>query len=255
MDELIKVKDKRIEEYEELLLKKEALLKECYQIEQEYLRQFGKLLYEAFERKVECIKKKKIIAYCQKLQNQGKDVEINALNTYIDTCMEEYYQQLETLLKDLSNAKASKWVSDRIIQKIKKIYYGIAKKIHPDTNPTLKDDKTVRNLWDRTVIAYRCNDLNEIEEIDFLVDQYLNLIDYKHTDIVVNQIEKKIKDLEKEIIMIISTDPYLLSEFINDPTHIKEKKEELKKEIEEYTAYSKELDEVIQKFNIEKRLS
>ena len=64
-------------------------------------------------------------------------------------------------------------------KEIKNIYYKIAKLIHPDTNPSLAKDENIKSLWNRTIIAYNCNDLKEIEELEVLVNQYLESINYK----------------------------------------------------------------------------
>ena len=65
MDELIKKENGKYKKYEELLLKRDQLNKEAGAIHTLYIKEFGELLLEDFELKVECIKKKKQISYCQ----------------------------------------------------------------------------------------------------------------------------------------------------------------------------------------------
>ena len=69
---VIKVKDTKAILYEELLLKKENLKKDGVQYRINYMKRFGDLMIESFEKKILCIKKKKMIAYCQRCVNQGK---------------------------------------------------------------------------------------------------------------------------------------------------------------------------------------
>ena len=64
MDDLIKMNDGQYQKYEELLLKRDQLNKDAGSIHTAYMKEFGELLLENFELKIDCIKKKKMIAYC-----------------------------------------------------------------------------------------------------------------------------------------------------------------------------------------------
>ena len=63
MTDLIKVKNTSYILYEELLLKKENLRKEGRQYYISYMKLFGDLMVEVFRKKIECIRKKKMIAF------------------------------------------------------------------------------------------------------------------------------------------------------------------------------------------------
>ena len=127
--------------------------------------------------------------------------------------------------------------------------------IHPDMNPDLKDDETVTDLWNRTVAAYDCNDLKELEELQVLVNRYLGSISYKHDDIVIPNIEEKIFELNEEIDHILNSDPYMFRYLLNDKEAVEDKKKDLKNEISDYEKYARELEEVIASFHMEKRYS
>ena len=51
--------------YEELLLKKEQLLKDAESYRIAYIKEFGELTADVFKAKIECIRIKKNIAFCQ----------------------------------------------------------------------------------------------------------------------------------------------------------------------------------------------
>ena len=67
-------------------------------------------------------------------------------------------------------------------------------------------------------------------------------------EIEIPDIEEKIRKLEDEIHQIISTDPYRFKELLDDKELVAAKKEDLQREIDEYTAYEKELQEILKTF-------
>ena len=97
--------------------------------------------------------------------------------------------------------------------------------------------------------------LNELEHLQVMINHYLESIDYKHDDIVIDNIEEKIFELNEEIDRIINTDPYMYKYLLSDPDEVKEKKEDLKKEISDFLNYADELDKVIAGFHIERSFS
>ena len=59
--DIIKLKNTSYTKYEEVLLRRDNLRKEAEHFHMEYIREFGSLIIKAFEIKVECIRKKKMI--------------------------------------------------------------------------------------------------------------------------------------------------------------------------------------------------
>ena len=145
------------------------------------------------------------------------------MHTYIDSVMQSYNKKLQDLVEDVEISKQAKQISEQEVLEIKHLYYKIAKKIHPDMNPTLFANKKVRELWERTAIAYNCNILSELQDINVLVDELcLANADYK--------IEK-----------VDSRD---------DQNEIKERREEIQEEIDEYKEYKQNLEKKLKKFDI-----
>ena len=62
-DEIIRVKNSAYSRYEELLLRRDELRKEAFQLERQYVRTFGDLILQVFEKKIECIRKNKTIEF------------------------------------------------------------------------------------------------------------------------------------------------------------------------------------------------
>ena len=58
----------------------------------------------------------------------------------------------------------------------------------------------------------------------------------------------RIAEIEKEINDIISTEPYRYKHLLEDDALVAEKKAELQREIDEYTKYEKELQDILKTF-------
>ena len=255
MSELIRSNNDSYERYQELLIRRDVLRKEAFQYENEYVRRFGELIAKSFEAKIRCIEKKKIISYCQSILNKGGVIDQAQMEEYIATIMADYNEQLRDMLQRNDAARTSGHVSEYEFRQIKKIYYAIARMIHPDMNPDLKEDETILDLWNRTMAAYECNQLKELEELQVLVNNYLSSIDHRHDDVIIPDIEEKIFALNEEIEKIINTDPYTFKYLLSDPEAVKEKKKDLEDEIDDFNNYAKQLDEVIASFHLERAYS
>lgn len=254
--DIIKVENTSYAKYEEVLLRRDNLRKEAEQYQLDFIKTFGDLITESFQLKIECIKKKKMITFCQRQMNQGKDISSAALTAYIEKEMASYQKELDEMLRDVQIARSAGTVTDAELRKIKKIYYALVKLIHPDMHPELSSDETLKGYWNRIVIAYTHNDLDELQALDSLVRMYLTEralgTDCKHE---IENLEEKIEKVEHDIDQIVSTNPYLYRLLLADPDEIEEKKHEYRDEIDAYTKYSAELDEVLSAFEIKEMFS
>lgn len=251
MGELIKKDNDLYNKYEELLLKRDQLYKEACSIETSYVKEFGDLLLKDFELKVECIKKKKMISYCQAAINRGKAIDVQDMNEQIERSMAMYNAQLKQMLASKEDADNSKVSPSYKVERAKRIYRRLAKTIHPDINPEAAANEQIRELWERIVIAYHANDDEELDNLEVLVMKVLKDNGDIVTEPVIDDIEERIEKLEREINDITTTEPYTYISLLSDDKKVTAKKEELNKEIEEYKAYSTELSEVLQKLLLE----
>ena len=255
MTELVKTANTAYTRYEELLIRRDVIRKEAFHYQMDYLREFGELLSDVFEAKIKCIEKKKIIAYCQKKLNRGEKLLQSDIDQYINSVMADYYDELRFMLERNKGAKGGKVINELTYRKIKSVYYKIAKLIHPDMNPSLKDDETVKQLWNRAVVAYDCNELKELEEVLVLVNKYLDSINYQHVDLDIPDLNEKIFELNEEIEKILNTDPYQYKYLLSDNELVDEMKNDLTEELADYKKYEEELNEVIASFGIERVIS
>lgn len=243
MDELI------FEEYKNLILKREKLRKDAQRFWVEYIKEFGELLEKEYSLKIECIKLKKMIAFCQARQNHGATVFRAELDAYLELTMEEYYDEL-AMLVEVINVKTTP-IAYIDYYKIKKIYRKLAIMLHPDLNPALFEHEEITELWDRVSSAYENNDYEEMQALEILVAEAVKKYGQSEPKIVVENMDAKIALLRVEIDDIVHNDPYRYKELLRDEEAVSEKKLELQSTINEYEEYLTELKAEVEKFRVE----
>ena len=244
-NDIIKVNDPSYARYESLLLRRDAVRKEAFECEQEFIRMFGELILKVFEKKIECIRKKKMIEFCTFYINRGEAVDQAALQEYLRREMAEYEQTLKNMIAEHEAAQRSTVITQATLLKIKRIYHRMVKKIHPDINPLTECNEEMSTLWRRLSVAYECNNLREMEECEFLINALLEKLGNDAGQITIPDIEERIAQLEQEIADITAKDPYQYKYLLASDTDVAQKKEELAAELQEYTEYSDSLEQIL----------
>ena len=246
--ELIPAKNPLQEAYEQLLLRRDACRKEADRWLSAYIRQFGELITLAFQKKLDCITKKKSITYCQLRQNQGRTIDLEGLNRYLEEATAEYRVRLEQLRAEWQSCRDAKASPQHQALQVKALYRKLARLIHPDLNPAAADSPVLRELWERVTDAYHRNDLPVLEELGVLVRRALAREGVSVSLPPPDDLPRRMAALEKEIDGITGTDPYCYRFLLEDPEAVQEKEAELRQEIETYTQYEQELTGLLQTF-------
>ena len=241
--------DRDIEEYRMLIVKRDRLKKEGELYFQEYIRRFGELIEENYTLKMECIKCKKIIAYCIACENKGERVYMEELQEHIETIMQNYYEELRIIF-NIVNAK-TQCISEFELHKIKKLYYQIVNMIHPDLHPKLFAHKEISSLWEQAKEAYENNDFEKLKETEILIVGAIKKFGGEERKIEVENVKWKLSEIRTEIDKIINSDPYMYKYILEDEDAVSERKSEMRQENEEYEEYLKELRIEVEKFQIE----
>ena len=244
--DLIKSKDTKYEEYESLLLERDQVKKEAGQAWTAYTREFGQLITEVFEEKIECIKCKKTISYYQTAINHGGVVDTDALEQYLEKEMASYYANLRRMLEDNERCRDAGQSTLYEVERSKTLYRRLAKLLHPDINPQTDKQPALMELWQRVLTAYAHNDIKELSELEVLVRRALKELGAGDIRVEIPDIEEKIASLKAEIAEITRTEPYTYRDLLEDEEAVKRKKKELEEERESFRRYHKELDDIIQ---------
>ncbi len=238
-------KEELLLRYEDLIFKKEQFMKDGASYRIAYIKEFGELTAEVFKAKLECIRLKKTIAFCQMALNAGKKINVDAMTKSIEDEMLVYKAELQSILSENEEACKCKH-SDRFdFTYAKKIYRRLAKKLHPDINKMTEKDVRLEELWNEIMIAYHMNNTERLEELEVLVNAILKELGESALEIDYTDLEDRIKALEVKIGLIISDTPYTYGEFLMDEEKVQAKKDAMNKELKEYQDYAVELEEIL----------
>ncbi len=233
-------------QYEKLLFEHDRVEKDAEIYLRLYIREFGELLTELFQKKISCIEKKKMLSFCQIHLNYGRSIDVEEMNRYIETEMSDYRRQLNDMIYNNTVCKELQTVTQNELLAVKKLYRKIAKKIHPDLNSTTEFSSVLSDLWVAVKDAYHRNDLEKLEQLDIQINSVLRECGVEIQETEIPDIEEKIKTLEQKIEEIMANDPYQYKFILEDENMVKEMKESLTEEIQEYTRYESQLQESLQ---------
>ena len=247
--EVIDTEKAAYEEYAELLIKRDQLLKEADSCQISYTAEFGDLIAENYELKIRCIKKKKTISYCRRRMNRGLPVDTDRMNAEIEWEMLLYYAQLKEMLEDTKAAKTAEKIGQYRYNRSKKLYRKLAKLLHPDINRRTLQVDSLKELWTRIVNAYQLSDVDELEDLEVLVRRAFDELGEDGFELDVSDIEERIESLESRISEILTTEPYTYRELLRDDEKKEALRELLQEEHEEYEVYladlTRTLDELL----------
>lgn len=246
MKELIHIAQGDFPKYETLLLRRDQLKKEALIIRRAYIKEFGELINKKFEKMIACIELKKKIAFCALIVNRGEQPDQDEMEAYIEQQMSDYRSQLTEMIKELNSTKEDSVITPADAQEIKSIYRKIARSLHPDLSTIMTDHPEMSEIWNRVSVAYKCNDLKSIRELDVLVTRALAQLGEETQCNVIPNIEKKISELEKEIEEIINTEPYAFKLILENQSEIEEKKAVLEAEYRQYCSYEELLKQQLE---------
>lgn len=233
--------EQTMKEYEELLVKRDQYIKEAGSYQTAYIAEFGELIDANFELKVECIKVKKTISYCRRRMNRGLAVDVARMQSEIAQEMTLYYAQLKEMQSETEAAKAAPFLSEYQVSRSKKIYRRLAKKLHPDINAKTATTETLKDLWNRIVIAYHKSDPEALAELEVLARAELEKLGDDGWAIAFDDIEERIERVEREINEILTTEPYTYRALLEDEEKKKAHRAELEEEHEDLTRYLDDL--------------
>lgn len=234
-----------IEEFTRLIIRRESLRKEAGISEEEYTRKFGKLIYEIYKEKMNCVFLKKKIGQCVLKKNKGEVVIREEIEAYFDSEMAEYQQELAAILQHYEDCQTVATSSAADELRAKAEFRKIAKLIHPDMLGGLANDEEIKELWDKAKTAYHANNADELMTIEILVNELLKNKGIDVDEIEIPNPEIKVKLLKQEIEQIINSAPYTYKEFLYDETLYEEKEATLKDELETYLSYKKDLEKTL----------
>ena len=137
-------------------------------------------------------------------------------------------------------------ITEAEAMQIKSLYRRIVKRLHPDTHPEISGSEKLQDLWNQVIIAYECNSLDDLKELEVLVSSALSELGNKAYNTDIPDLQDRIAKVETEIKEIMDKDPYQYKFLLNDLVAIQTKKKALAEEKQNYIDYSAALDEKLE---------
>ena len=176
-------------------MRDEMLTYEYPQLYSLYLTEIGQLKYEEFSLQTEVKVLSLRIALIQAYINRNQAPDYEVIEERITIEKENYQKILNEKMEDIKAAKeymSAPLMSPEESRELKATYTLLVKKLHPDLNP----DQTEREkeLFLKTVAAYKTQDLNTLRQILLLQDT--DSIETLPADTLQDQVEKLEQTLE-----------------------------------------------------------
>lgn len=241
------------EQLSKLIEEKDFLLNvKKVNIEAKYMSSIGK--YEmkrmTLDLKIRALKRE--ISLRQAALNRGEDITEEYIKEVLNRELKVWRENMEAFSQQLRNAelflKLPK-LSDEESKKFKSLYRKLIKLLHPDIN---KCDERDNLLWQRVCEAYKNGDLEELENLMFIVENK------KSEDILeepYENIEHKIEKLQNsvykhlEVIEKIKKNfPFIIEKELLDDKWIKIKVCEIEDNIKYLEDYKNKLEVILSEF-------
>jgi hypothetical protein len=159
------------EELSALLFERDELIFHvCKDIEADYMLKIGSLEYKAYEFECGILRIKRKIELVQAKLNRQEFVYLPAIEELLDAEYAEYTENLQARLNSINEAlrrnEGGRLSAEDSVE-LKKLYRQALKKLHPDLNPNLPEER--RRLFPKAILAYRSGDLNAVRTICLLL--------------------------------------------------------------------------------------
>jgi FtsZ-binding cell division protein ZapB len=141
-------------------------------------------------------------------------------------------------------------MSEKETREFQSLYRSLVKKLHPDVNANQSEKEVL--LWNRTQIAYKLGDIEELQTIKLLLegigeeDIKKDLDSISLIDRQIEALKEKISRLSRYIKKLKSEFPFTIENNIKDESWVKEKNSLVLARIESIKIKIKEMQSVIE---------
>jgi hypothetical protein len=217
-----------------------------------YVTRIGKNEYELFNLECQLARLKRKIELIQIRINHGKNVDLFEVEEQLNDEYSEWKEKIDGMLSDIkaSEARLNSLMSEKETREFQSLYRSLVKKLHPDVNAEQSEKEVL--LWNRTQIAYKLGDIEELQTIKLLLEGIgeedikkdpgsISLIDRQ-----MESLKDKISRLTRYIMKLKSEFPFTIENNIKDESWVKEKNSLILIKIESIKIQIKELQSVIE---------
>jgi hypothetical protein len=228
------------------------------QLESLYYAKVGELQIELLQTQADCYAAKRKLEMMQAAINRNEEINLPFIEMMVEMEMQKQTEKIGIEVAKLSNSKnlLANLDSPKRSAELRKIFREMAKALHPDINPDLPESG--KNLWNAALLAYESGDLESLKALSLLVSTIKNngenFTDENALLTQINLLKEGISYLLSEISTIRETFPFTIEKQINDDVWVNEKRDTIKKGIEEVSSqkleYEKSISLIIQTFDL-----
>lgn len=210
-----------------------------------YLLKIGQKQFEVFYLQTEYARLKRKMELLQIYVNRDEKPDVVSVENKLENEFEEYTRKIKNEAEQLALANAylsAPLLSKEETEQIKKLYYTIAKLLHPDVNSDTTDFE--KNLFIKAQLAYEQSNLEELKHIMMLIElkeDKTPLDNDKPLAQIVNELQDSVNTLKTKIENLEAAFPFIHREHLKDEDWIREQNGEYEETI-------KSLNEAIEKY-------
>ena len=203
-----------------------------------YQKKIGAWELRGLQAQVAAMGARRRLEMAQAAVNQGRKPDLGEIDGLLELELLEWQQKIQEAAERLASAEHRLGhlltaVEDR---ELKKLYYALVKKLHPDVNPDLTDDQ--RRLWLRVQAAYEHSDVQELRALSLLAERPCLLpttsagLDTLRRDRAT--LETQIAAMLKGIEQLESQPPFTLRQQLADEAWLAERRQEIETRIAQF---------------------
>lgn len=138
-----------------------------------YQKKIGAWELRALHARVAAARARRKMELAQAAINQGRQPDWTEVEGHLEIEFLTWQQKIAEAAErlDAANRRLDSLLSDAEDRKLKKLYYMLVKRLHPDINPN--PDEEHRRLWQRVQTAYERSDIEELRVIAALLEKSL----------------------------------------------------------------------------------
>ncbi len=200
-----------------------------------YQAKVGLWELRALQAHFETARLKRKIELVQACLNRSQRPDIIAIDTQLEQDFVSWQEKLKESQKRIEAAEAriKHLLPSAEDRELKKLYYAIAKRLHPDANPNLTDDD--KRLWQRVQSAYLAGDLTELRALTLLAEQSGDVPSpaSSRDNLAKDQkvLQEQIRELLKRIDSIENQPPFTMRKQLEDDAWVATRRAEIETQI------------------------
>lgn len=195
-----------------------------------YQTKIGALELRLLQAQFTVLRLRRQIELAQASINRGEQPNLASIETAIEQEFMEWVSRLEDAARRIQEAehRLQHLLSPDDDRELKKLYYALVKRFHPDVNRNVTEDQ--KRLWNRAQAAYEDGDLPELRALALLAEKSGPVPPVKSLEILRRDqkvLEVQIGAALKKVEQVESQPPFTLREKLNDEAWIASRREEI----------------------------